>query len=99
MNYSTYLLSYLLCKFVISLILTLPITSIRTDDSSENFFPERHMIDIGFARKHYISHVTDIRFARKHNIYHVISFYLHHGDPFKLRPDLPRGRVKNTNLI
>ena len=25
------------------------------------------MIDIGFARKHNLSHVTDIMFARKHN--------------------------------
>ena len=32
------------------------------------------VIDIGFAKKHNISHVTDIRFARKHNIYHVTTF-------------------------
>ena len=48
--------------------------SIRTDNSSQNYFPERGMIDIAFAKKHNISHVTDIRFARKHNIYHVTTF-------------------------
>ena len=50
------------------------IISTRTDDSSQNYFPERRMIDIGFAKKHNISHVTDIRFAKKHNIYHVTTF-------------------------
>ena len=46
----------------------------RTDDSPQNYFPEQRMIDIGFAKKHNISHVTDIMFARKHNIYHVTTF-------------------------
>ena len=56
----------------------LRIISIRTGDSSQNYFPERGMIDIGFARKHNISHVTDIRFARKHNIYHVTALKTKH---------------------
>ena len=58
----------------LSLSHCLRIISIRTDDSFQNYFPERRMIDIGFAKKHNISHVTDIRFARKHNIYHVTTF-------------------------
>ena len=48
--------------------------SIRTDHSSQNYFIEGRMIDIGFANQHNISHVTDIRFARKNNIYHVTTF-------------------------
>ena len=55
----------------LSLSHCLRIVSIRTDNSFQNYFPERRMIDIGFAKKHNISHVTDIRFARKHNISHV----------------------------
>ena len=46
----------------------------RADDSSQNYFPEGRMIDIGFAKKHNISHVTDIRFAREHNICRVTTF-------------------------
>ena len=42
--------------------------SIRTDDSSQNYVPERRMGDIGLAKKHNMSHVTDVSFARKHNI-------------------------------
>ena len=57
----------------LSLSHCLRIIGIRTDDSSQNYFPERRMIDIGCAKKHNISHVADIRFGRKYNIYHVTT--------------------------
>ena len=71
-NFS-YVTSYPNLLFL-SLSHCLRIISIRTDDSSQNYFTERSMMDIGFAKKHNISNVTDIMFARKYNIYHVTTF-------------------------
>ena len=69
------LLSILICYLFHShIFFLLKIISIRTDDFSQNYFPEGLIRDNGFAKKHNISHATDIRFARKHNIYHVTIF-------------------------